>query len=258
MKESGAMNWKEAVEKARKIELPEGWRPPEPQYKCKVCEDRGVVMYKVDVCHPAFGKLHPCPYCSPEIKDGGFEAIEQFEGQNVKQAERILARCLNVRSGFVYLWGSYGTAKTALLEATKVEAARRAYSVRVLSCENMLDTLRQSYGAGDTTTGTYLRRYIETEYLGLDELDKIQQTDWSSAKIYELIDKRWQRWSNGDGGVTILVGQHAPEQTFAKQPALIDRVRDEMAHVIELVSAVSARRVSRDLRARRKHPEWRP
>ena len=98
--------------------------------------------------------------------------------------------------GMVFLWGSWGQAKTLIgkiLTATAVRDHRRAAYANVSA---VLDDIRLAFDEPEHKTTELLRRidwWIKRDGLFLDELDKSNDTPWAQERIFQLLDQRYTR-----------------------------------------------------------------
>jgi DNA replication protein DnaC len=102
----------------------------------------------------------------------------------------------NCGFGMVFLWGSYGQAKTLtgkVLVATAHREGKRAAYANVAS---VLDDIRLAFDEREAKTTELLRRmeyWTSREVLFLDELDKCNSTEWAQERLFQLLDQRYTR-----------------------------------------------------------------
>jgi len=98
--------------------------------------------------------------------------------------------------GMVFLWGSYGQAKTLIgkiLTATALRDGKRAAYANVSA---VLDDIRLAFDEPEHKTTELLRRidwWVSRDVLFLDELDKSNDTPWAQERIFQLLDQRYTR-----------------------------------------------------------------
>jgi DNA replication protein DnaC len=98
--------------------------------------------------------------------------------------------------GMVFLWGSWGQAKTLIgkiLTATAVRDHKRAAYANMSA---VLDDIRLAFDEPEHKTTELLRRvdwWIKRDVLFLDELDKSNDTPWAQERIFQLLDHRYTR-----------------------------------------------------------------
>src|SRR5688572_23305612 len=89
--------------------------------------------------------------------------------------------------GMVFLWGTYGQAKTLIgkiLTATAFRDGKRAAYANVSS---VLDDVRLAFDEQEHKTTELLRRmdfWISRDVLFLDELDKSNDTPWAQERMF--------------------------------------------------------------------------
>jgi DNA replication protein DnaC len=96
--------------------------------------------------------------------------------------------------GMVFLWGTYGQAKTLtgkILTAAAFKAGKRAAYANVSS---VLDDIRLAFDEPERKTTELLRRmdyWTSRDVLFLDELDKANTTPWANDQLFKLLDQRY-------------------------------------------------------------------
>jgi chromosomal replication initiation ATPase DnaA len=181
---------------------------------CRTCGGARFVRYAVPPGDERFGKLVPCPHC----RDTDNEVIERLgdlaglppatrETHRFPQWQKSagLAECYNYALAFangkrphhfLTFAGEPGTGKTHLAIAVAWHWLESAFgTVAYWQVETLLDTLRQGYAhdQADELTGTYatLNFAKKCSLLVLDDLGAERSTDWSSAKLDEVVDHRY-------------------------------------------------------------------
>lgn len=98
--------------------------------------------------------------------------------------------------GAIFLWGTWGQAKTLIgkiLVATAYRADKRAAYANV---SNVLDDIRLAFDEREHKTTALLKRmdyWISRDVLFIDELDKVNGTDWARERLHQLLDQRYTR-----------------------------------------------------------------
>lgn len=98
--------------------------------------------------------------------------------------------------GIVFLWGSWGQAKTLIgriLTATALRAGRRPAYANV---SDVLDDIRKGFEDKEHMTTELVRRmdwWISRDVLFLDEIDKCNDTPWAQDRMFKLLDQRYVR-----------------------------------------------------------------
>lgn len=129
--------------------------------------------------------------------------------------------------GIWTLWGSYGNAKTLVLQALVNEFRRRGEPAVYMRFGDLLEWIRAGYrpDAGDDARERY-RRLAEVRLLAIDEVDKPRLTEYATEFQTTLLDDRWRYGVEAATDVrrhTLLALNHDP----AELPGHIyDRLRD--------------------------------
>jgi len=98
--------------------------------------------------------------------------------------------------GMVFMWGTYGQAKTLLGKIITATAYRDGKTAAYANVLEALDDIRLAFDEDDHKTTELIRRvewWANRDVLFLDELDKVNETSWAKERLYQLLDKRYQR-----------------------------------------------------------------
>jgi len=97
--------------------------------------------------------------------------------------------------GLVFLWGTYGQAKTLVGKILISIAVREGKRAAYANMASVLDDIRLSFDDQYQST-ELLRRmdyWISRDVLFLDELDKVSGTQWAQERMFQLLDQRYTR-----------------------------------------------------------------
>lgn len=89
----------------------------------------------------------------------------------------------------LYLYGTYGTGKTTMAAAIAVEALRRGMTALFISDQQIATKVRATYDGEGTEEGVF-RELKRPDVLVIDDLGKINPTEWSVAMLYRVIEER--------------------------------------------------------------------
>lgn len=182
--------------------------------QCPTCGGARFVRYGVPPDDERFGKIVPCPHCH-ETDNETIQRLGALAGLPLptRETHRFprwqkgpgLAECYNYALAFangkrphcfLTFAGEPGTGKTHMAIAISwhwLECA--SGTVAYWQVEALLDTLRQGYSQekADELSGTYaLLNFVKKcSLLVLDDLGAERSTDWSSAKLDEVVDHRY-------------------------------------------------------------------
>lgn len=231
---------------------------PAVLYKCKTCNDVGLVRSGAPWGHPMFGKLVSCPDCQqarnterhedtsglrPEEYELNWSNLLGIEGNNIKGAIRAVKSTLRDGYGWVYLHGGYGLGKTDLLKIAVARAMKNGMHAIYIKAEYLLDNLRAGLKNGEYDK--LCAMYINVPVLAIDEFEKINPTEWGETRLFHILDDRWGRAvSYNPQGVT-LIAANVPVDGI-REGALRSRLRDERFIVYE-VTGSDVRAVAKSL-----------
>ena len=117
----------------------------------------------------------------------------------------LLRSMLSERRGFVLISGPYGTGKTHMLAATVNHARKSNIPSVYMNAEELLDHLRRTYALdADVSFDGLWHRVSNATVLCLDELGRENPTPWARAKLFELLDDRYERATVGGARERVL------------------------------------------------------
>jgi DNA replication protein DnaC len=170
----------------------------------------------VPVGHPDFGRLEIC-VCRrarvtdavrerlfalshlDELKDLTFESfkLRGRKGLAERQATSIEMACNQARhyaqnlAGWLLLQGGYGCGKTHLAAAIANFAVGMGVPTLFLTVPDLLDALRFSYSAEDTTFEERFEQVRNARLLVLDDFGTQNATAWAQEKLFQIINYRY-------------------------------------------------------------------
>jgi hypothetical protein len=173
-------------------------------------------------------KVAPCPCCrgsrvsdflgrNSGLKDqdlavglDGFKASGLFAKKTAarEQAASLIAMAQRA-NGICTFWGGYGCGKSHLLKAI-VNGFRQ---VRVMAqyqvMADLLSDIREQFGSdkGAVRAEEMIANFQRVKVLCIDELERINPTDWAKETLFRLIDARYDR----PDLLTVLASNIQPE-----------------------------------------------
>lgn len=97
--------------------------------------------------------------------------------------------------GMIFLWGTWGQAKTLVGKILTATAYREGKRATYANMSDVLDNIRLAFE--DDHMGTELIRRMEwwtsRDVLFIDELDKVNETSWAHDRMFKLLDQRYAR-----------------------------------------------------------------
>jgi DNA replication protein DnaC len=147
---------------------------------------------------------------------------------DAKAAEKLIREVMQAASGWVYLHGDPGIAKTVLLKVAVAESIRQGVQAAYTNMSAILDDLRAAYdtNAPNEESIARLDRWTRIPLLAIDEVDRFKATDFAKEKLYRLMDARYVYALRG-GSVTLMASNLPPEGLAVDgDQYLVDRIRD--------------------------------
>ena len=206
---------------------------------CETCLGSEYVRVDVAVDHPQFGRALPCPSCAPNDvaypgSDGllppdrnlSWADIKHAEGSNVRDIMRVISKTLEAGVGGVYIWGSFGLAKTLLLKVAAAEYQRMGGHSTYANFTDMLDDLRAVYDTDHPQFAAIqqMSKWSGVSLLAIDEFDKARMTEFASEYPFRILDKRYETATRMSKGVTLIASNDPPT---GLPPSIQSRLSDQ-------------------------------
>lgn len=131
--------------------------------------------------HLNFASFHPRG--RPGIGEKQQESL-----QSAHDACRAYAASLD---GWLLLTGGYGSGKTHLAAAIANEAVEVGVPTLFLTVPDLLDTLRATFDADDTTFEDTFERVRSAPLLVLDDFGTHSATEWAREKLFQILNHRY-------------------------------------------------------------------
>lgn len=206
---------------------------------CPVCQGLGWIRKDVPRESLDFGKIFPCPnLASEELRSLGeatsgllyteekvlsWESIKPMSREIIDISRKVKS-VVNRGYGLVFLHGSYGTAKTMLLQIPVAEAVKSGITAYYTTATDMLEEIRSGFDSHDPRESSLAKfnRWKHAPILALDEIEKARDTDFTREKLFQLIDFRYRMAINGEALTLIATNAKISEL----DPAIADRMSD--------------------------------
>lgn len=98
--------------------------------------------------------------------------------------------------GMIFLWGTYGQAKTLVGKILTATAYRHGKRSAYANVSSVLDDIRLAFDEKEHKTTELLRRidwWNQRDVLFLDELGRSNDTPWAQERMFQLLDQRYSR-----------------------------------------------------------------
>lgn len=197
---------------------------------CPICGGMGYFRYDVPVGHPKFGKVEMCPTARrlafsrsleedaldpriglrpDEVLNLHWDLVQEGLSDGHK-ARAAVQSAYRVGHGMCFLYGKSGQAKTLLLKIAVAIGLKEGKSAAYANMLSVLDDIRLAFDARENKQTELVRRmewWQSLDILAIDELDKVNATDWALERIFQLIDVRYQRAVRGEA-LTVVAGNY--------------------------------------------------
>jgi len=184
-----------------------------PDPGCSRCHGTGYVYsqkYKWCVCaccRAEAGKINTREQCARELRSletiGLVETDLALTWADVKsnfsdgwKAVEAIRPAFERGYGLIFLWGTYGQAKTLvgkILVSLAYRAGKRAAYANFMDA---LDNIRMAFDDPEHKTTELVRRidwWTERDVLFLDEFDKCNDTPWAVERKFQIVDRCYTR-----------------------------------------------------------------
>lgn len=98
--------------------------------------------------------------------------------------------------GMVFLWGTYGQAKTLVGKILTATAYRHGKKSAYANVSSVLDDIRLAFDEKEHKTTELIRRmdwWGQRDVLFLDEFGRSNDTPWAQERMFQLLDQRYAR-----------------------------------------------------------------
>lgn len=216
---------------------------------CVMCMGIGYVSANAPALHPLFGKLFECECVTEDeayrrakrlsansgLKSNDFGLswdLSVRPNEDARKAKDAIDKTLARGWGWVYLHGGNGPGKTLMLKTVVAEAVRNGRAAHYARWSDMLQHLRDGYGAGDYDQRMEDLRRIEL--LAIDEIGRANDTDWVAEAESRILDERYELALVEHNSVTLFASNFGPQSPEISE-WLSDRIMDERFAQVHLV-----------------------
>lgn len=205
------------IKPATPEQLARAANPPRCDFQCPECGGTGYVYTHPDA-KPAdkdFGAVRVCSrYRAKLLKqqmDAGifdertglvppeygmkWDLVKPKISDGVKAVQAVKPK-LEQGHGMVLLIGAFGQGKTLVGKILVAEALRRGWTAAYANMARILDDIRLAFDSQEMKSTELLRKmewWNSLRVLFIDELDKMNRTDWAQERMFELLDRRYTR-----------------------------------------------------------------
>jgi DNA replication protein DnaC len=183
---------------------------------CPICGGVGHMRQDLPITDPNFGKLVMCSCLARKahtgaqsrllrlsnleaLKDKTFDSFlpeglvgaDSKEVSSLEMAYRFAQQYAQELRGWFLLMGGYGSGKTHLAAAIANAAIERGVETLFLTVPDLLDWLRYSYDAPDTSFEQRFEEIRNVPLLILDDLGTQNATPWAEEKLFQIINYRY-------------------------------------------------------------------
>jgi len=118
------------------------------------------------------------------------------------------------RHGLIFLYGTYGQAKTLVGKILTATAFRDGLTCAYANISQVLDDIRLAFDEKENKSTELIRRmnwWIRRDVLFIDELDKCNDTPWAQERMFQLLDQRYMR-AVREEALTVIASNKADNQ----------------------------------------------
>lgn len=222
------------------------------QVSCPDCNGLGFFRLDVPITDRRFGKPIPCEnpvHTADRVNRltalsnlGAGDLARRLTDIKGNDGNRKMLKeawdMINSPSGWLYIWGGPGNAKTEVLISivNEINEARRGPAMYV-TFAHLVNWVREAFK--DNADEGYIQRFnrlLNIRLLAVDEMDKARGTEFSDEFRFHFLDERYRQAIRGE--TMMVFASNSNPNTLPV--ALWDRVRDGRFRIV-LNTAPSAR-----------------
>jgi len=173
---------------------------------CDICEGIGYIRYdSLPLHHHLFGKSIPCPNVplSNLYFQGHFglrwDEQRSLSWDSILAMDNAVEVANSVRSeiakghNMIYLYGSWGLAKTMILKIAVAEVLRDNRYAHYINLIDLLDDIRLVFDEEQSSHRLQERvnHWSSIPFLAIDEFDKPNATAWVTERVFQIINRRY-------------------------------------------------------------------
>lgn len=187
-------------------------------------------------------KTFPCPVCSQRPDDLASLLLNRSRLQvnefswrvdwaiadpakvDAIRAAQELISTMPRATGLLTYFGSYGVGKTGLLKSLVAAACRYGLTARYYRMSDLLQTIRDGFDNSNRDESRVLSELSRVQLLAIDEVDRINRTEWSVTTACNIIDDRYeQRWFKA---TVMASNSDEPDSMPPEFAHIADRIKD--------------------------------
>lgn len=183
---------------------------------CPHCHGLGYIRQDLPLGHPDFGRLQACTCRQAALRSQirerlyslsqldelerltfatfqprGRPHLPAFNQESLQQAFDQAHAYAHELDGWLLLQGGYGCGKTHLAASVANEAVSLGIPTLFLTVPDLLDHLRASFDAEDTTFDERFDQIRRAPLLVLDDFGTQSATEWAREKLFQILNYRY-------------------------------------------------------------------
>lgn len=216
----------------------------EDAYKCATCHDlrfiinsEGRTIPCPDGCNLTLAKHRLIKLCGVDQSERQLSFDTTFH-KDVLPAAQYIQQAITKKwpSGYVYLSGSYGCGKSHLLKAAANYGVNNGKSSLYTTADRLLGKFRATFNT-DESEEALLRYLASIQILCIDEVDRINSTDWAKTTLFGIMDMRYRSIDYGINSETRFTAIASNKPLEQLEGYLVSRLRDKNSKIFEMWSA---------------------
>ena len=163
------------------------WKLNRQGYPCPVC-------YTQSTSERAALLLENCGLLSDE-QNWHLSYLDGKDKDKALDAARLILSRTPRPHGWLLLYGAYGMGKSGILKSMTAALCRCGVAARYVNAMDIILEIQQGFDTRDReqTSAAIIHRYSSFSFLAVDEIDRVNTSQWTLSILFKLLDERYNR-----------------------------------------------------------------
>ena len=108
---------------------------------------------------------------------------------------RVILSGVPMPTGWLLLYGGYGVGKSGILKSMTAAMCRAGVPARYVNAMDIVLEIQNGFNSNDrdSTALAIINRYTRFQFLAVDEIDRVNTSQWTLSILFKLFDERYNR-----------------------------------------------------------------